>query len=156
MYEQFPNDANVLANTHESIRRKLLQGDLSRNALYHSLNKDPIYVRCYFPPKVHKWLYNVSVWSSISDWLLYWKCVCVIIYFWLWLLYWKCVCIIIYFWLWLLYWKCVCVIIYFWLVIILKMCLCDHLFLIGYYTEKASSFLDYFFKSLVKEFKSYF
>ena len=61
VYEQFPNDSNVLANTYESIRRKLLQSDLSRNALYHSSNKDPIYVRCYFPPKVHKWLYNVSV-----------------------------------------------------------------------------------------------
>ena len=89
----FINDSSVLVNTHESIRNKLLQGDLLRNTLYHSSDKDPIYVRCYFLPKACSWLCHVSVRPSISD--------------------------------------------------------------CGYYTENASSILDYYFKSLVQEVKSY-
>ena len=89
----FINDSSVLVNTHESIRNKLLQGDLLRNTLYHSSDKDPIYVRFYFLPKACSWLCHVSVRPSISD--------------------------------------------------------------CGYYTENASSILDYYFKSLVQEVKSY-
>ena len=60
VYEQVPDDPNVLANTLMKALEKLrLRGDLSKDTLDYFLVKDPKFARFYLLPKIHKRLHDV-------------------------------------------------------------------------------------------------
>ena len=55
MYEEVPNDPNVLINTIMKALEKIrLRSDLSSDNLNYFLVKDPKFARFYLLPKVHK------------------------------------------------------------------------------------------------------
>ena len=68
MYEEVPNDPNVLINTIMKALEKIrLRGDLSSDTLNYFLVKDPKFARFYLLPKIHKRLHEVPGRSVISN-----------------------------------------------------------------------------------------
>ena len=68
MYEQFPDNPNVLANTLMKVLEKIhLQGDLLKDTLDYFLVKDPKFARFYLLPKIHKRLHDVPGRPVISN-----------------------------------------------------------------------------------------
>ena len=60
MYEEVPNDPNVLINTIMKALEKIrLRGDLSSDTLNYFLVKDPKFARFYLLPKIYKRLHDV-------------------------------------------------------------------------------------------------
>ena len=61
VYEEVPNDPNVLINTiMKALGEKIrLRGDLSSDTLNYFLVKDPKFARFYLLPKIHKRLHDV-------------------------------------------------------------------------------------------------
>ena len=68
VYEEVPNDPNVLINTLMKALEKLrLRGDLSSDTLNYFLVKDPKFARFYLLPKIHKRLHDVPDRPVISN-----------------------------------------------------------------------------------------
>ena len=62
MYEEVPNDPNVLSNTIMKALEKIrFRGDLSSDTLNYFFVKDPKFARFYVLPKIHKRLHDVPV-----------------------------------------------------------------------------------------------
>ena len=60
VYEEVPNDPNVLANTMMKVLEKIrLHGGLSSDNLNYFFFKDPKFARFYLLSKIHKHLHNV-------------------------------------------------------------------------------------------------
>ena len=60
MYEEAPNDRNVLINTIMKALEKIsLRDDLSSDTLNYFLFKDPKFAKFYLLPKIHKHLHDV-------------------------------------------------------------------------------------------------
>ena len=67
LYEEVPNDLNVLINTTMKALVKIrLRGDLSSDTLNYFLVKNPKFARFYLLPKIHKHLHDVPSRSIIS------------------------------------------------------------------------------------------
>ena len=74
VYEEVPNDPNVLINTiMRAIEKICLRGDLSSNTLNYFLVKDPKFARFYLSPKIHKRLHDVPGRPVISNCSFYTK-----------------------------------------------------------------------------------
>ena len=68
VYEEVPNDLNVLINTIMKALEKIrLRGDLSSDTLNYFLVKDPKFARFYLLPKIHKRLNDVPGRPVISN-----------------------------------------------------------------------------------------
>ena len=68
MYEEVPNEPNVLINTIMKALEKIrLRGDLSSDTLNYFLVKDPKFARFYLLPKIHKRLHDVPGRPVISN-----------------------------------------------------------------------------------------
>ena len=68
VYEEVPNDPNVLINTIMKALEKIrLRGDLSSDTLNYFLVKDPKFARFYLLPKIHKRLHDVPGRPVISN-----------------------------------------------------------------------------------------
>ena len=68
MYEEVPNDPNVLINTVMKALEKIrLNGDLFSDTLNYFLIKDPKFARFYLLPKTHKYLHDVPGRPVISN-----------------------------------------------------------------------------------------
>ena len=68
VYEEVPNDPNVLINTIMKALEKIrLRGDLSSDTLNYFLVKYPKFARFYLLPKIHKRLHEVPGRSVISN-----------------------------------------------------------------------------------------
>ena len=72
MYEDVPNDPNVLINSIMKALEKIrLRGDLSSDTLNYFLVKDPKFARFYLLPKIHKHLHDVPGRPVISSCCFY-------------------------------------------------------------------------------------
>ena len=59
MYEEVPNNSNVLINTLLKALEKIrLHGDLSSDTVNYFLVKDRKFARFYLSPKIHKRLHD--------------------------------------------------------------------------------------------------
>ena len=68
MYEEVPNEPNVLINTIMKALEKIrLRGDLSSDTLNYFLVKYPKFARFYLLPKIHKGLHDVPGRPVISN-----------------------------------------------------------------------------------------
>ena len=68
MYEEVPNDPNILINTIMKTLEKIsLCGDLSSDTLNYFLVKDPRFARFYPLPKIHKHLQDIPGRPVISN-----------------------------------------------------------------------------------------
>ena len=68
MYEEVPNDPNVLINTTMKALEKIrLRGDLSNDTLNYFLVKDPKLAKFYFLQKIQKRLHDVPGRPVISS-----------------------------------------------------------------------------------------
>ena len=68
MYEEVPNDPNVLVNTIIKTLEKIsFAGDLSSDTLNCFIFEDPKVARFYLLPKIHKRLHNVPGRLVISN-----------------------------------------------------------------------------------------
>ena len=68
VYEEVPNEPNVLINTIMKALEKIrLRGDLSSDTLNYFLVKDPKFARFYLLPKIHKRLHDVPGRPVISN-----------------------------------------------------------------------------------------
>ena len=74
VYEEVPNDPNVLINTIMKALEKIrLRGDLSSDTLNYFLVKDPKFARFYVLPTIDKRLHDVPGRRVISNWSLHWE-----------------------------------------------------------------------------------
>ena len=68
MYEEVPNDRNVLINTIMKTLEKIrLCGDMSSDTLNYFLAKNPKFSRFYLLPKIQKHLHDVPGRLVISN-----------------------------------------------------------------------------------------
>ena len=68
VYQEIPNDPNVLINTIIKALEKIpLHDDLSSDTLNYFLLKDPKFARFYLLPKIHKCLHDVPGRPVISN-----------------------------------------------------------------------------------------
>ena len=68
MYEEVPNDPNVLINSIMKALEKIsLRGNLSIDTVNYFLVKYPKFARFYLLPKIHKRLHEVPGRSVISN-----------------------------------------------------------------------------------------
>ena len=84
VYEEVPNDPNVLINTMMKTLEKIcLRGDLTSDTLHYFLVKDPKFARFNLLPKIHKCLHDVPVDQlfqtaalTLRIYLYFWTTIC--------------------------------------------------------------------------------